>query len=256
MQKEKFKKKVKGILQISDHVENLDVETMAVYQVTSSYLQQFLIPESRAYKISTAVMETNIIDFYTTHLVPVSTLQCGSLLKNWDDIPGRDISPERYTVPLWDDTLLTLETQNEGSSFDATETKREETENSTKSLLVVNDLKSNYNSKTESDNLKLPNTDVTAHAKFQEDTPSKKSDESDVVDKMDAQIEEKRVFEQSPDESDVADFMDVDIVAQIGVRSAREQSPDMFAEYDSSANNSFNDGKILFCFISIKSLAE
>lgn len=98
---------MKNILQSSETFE-ADIEAIREYNVTSSYLQQFFIPNSPAYNIGIAVTEAKVEEFYVNDLVPISTLRCGCLLKSWADIPGRDISPQRPISPSNNVTDVTM----------------------------------------------------------------------------------------------------------------------------------------------------
>ncbi|KAJ6642934.1 Structure-specific endonuclease subunit SLX4 [Pseudolycoriella hygida] len=112
-QKKKLTEKVKLILQISAATGSVTSETLKEYCVTSEtleeycvtsgYLLQFFCSNSPSYNSSLTVREATVEDFYVNNLVPVSTLLCGSMLKNWTDIPGREYSPVRNATEI-DDT--------------------------------------------------------------------------------------------------------------------------------------------------------
>lgn len=235
MQKEKFNKKVKNILQISEDLQNVNSEAIQEYGVTSSYLQQFYIHKSPSYNISLAEMETTVDKFYVNDLVPVSTLRCGCLLKNWADIPGRDVSPQR-SISVTYNAEASSEIQNKISSSDTAEGQYEEIMASTKcdvdnvlelnsTIDVVNDA---------NDNLELSNVDhITESSGCQGNSSSIQALHSPTKNEAD---------QKSDDLMDIS--LDADTITNVDARNARQLSPDMFADYESSANNSLNDGKI------------
>lgn len=251
MQKEKFKKKVKNILQISECFENLDGETMQDYHVTSSYLLPFFVPKSPTYNVSSTITETNIEAFYVNSLVPISTLPCGSMLKYWGDIPGRDISPQRDPLPEYnfDDTEISTQTLIEQvierSSFISVEAKQRDVidNGSLISCHTVNVLESNSDTKTV-DDLSDNVDETTESSKFRED--------DEFVESVNIINSEHTNAAIASNECHIPSFIattsDAEVIAKIEESRARQQSPDMFAEFESSANNSFSDGKILFNF--------
>lgn len=193
IQKEKLKRKVKNVVRICDSFEKLDGERNSLYCVTSSYLQQFFIPESPLHHMNAAFIETKIEKFYTNDLVPLSTVRCGSMLKNWADIPGRDISPQRdsqrniLTSRILSDIENSIENQAEKSASQPLQTNQEAA--------------------------------TSAYGK---------SGQCHIVDVTDGCIDQAISGKED--------------------RTVRQNSPDMFADYESSANNSF-DGNLKCFFV-------
>lgn len=196
-QKEKFKNKVKGVLKLCEAFDGVNTEATREYNITSSYLQQFFIPNSPAYNISIAATQTNIAEFYVNDLVPISTLRCGCLLKNWADIPGRDVSPQRSIS---------------GSSnvSDVTITQETLTEEKGDENVVSPNCKTDNIVKSKDDNCDIP--EFFMDVDYQPDTLHA----------------DERSYEGTA----------------IHLPHEREPSPDMFADCDSSANSSLNDGNI------------
>lgn len=218
IQQEKFNKKVKNILQTSETFETVASEAIQEYTVTSSYLQQFFIPKSPSYNVSLAVPETALEFFYVNaNLVPISTLPCGWLLKNWADIPGRDLSPERnVSVPnTADDTKASSEIQDANISFGTAERKQD-------SDSTIQEANETPKSSTVDDK--------TEPSQYQENSNSSRGPHSHTTD-PDRHFADRTEHLLASDKS-------------IKLTNAREPSPDMFADYESSADNSFSDGNI------------
>lgn len=251
MQREKFKKKVKNILLISENLQNIDAQAVQEYDVTSSYLQQLLAPRSPSYNISLAAMETTTKSFYVNDLVPISTLRCGCLLRNWADIPGRDVSPERFTaVPSnVDDTKDSVETHTTSGTVE-------------RNCEEINDaLKSDVDHILEPKSIVDPNEnpetlDVdrsSESSKYQENEDYFQDIHSDSVTDIERKCNERPTtqvepkcdehvtndVEQKSDECRVPNLLNVDAITNL-----RIPSPDMFADFN-SANNSLNDSKIV-----------
>lgn len=230
VQKDKFKKKVKNILQASEDGESVTSETIQEYGVTSSYLQEYFIPESPCYNISLAAMQTAVEQFYVNDLVPISTLQCGCLLKNWSEIPGRDVSPQR-SISVSNNADDTEESSEIHNFSDTAEGKQEQ--------IVASP-------KYDVDEILEPNSTI--------ETSSDKA-ECSSVDHMTKSSNcqgNGNVFQalRSPASNDAGQKSDERHLADLthSALNARLLSPDMFADYESSANNSLNDGKILETF--------
>ncbi|XP_037045934.1 structure-specific endonuclease subunit SLX4 [Bradysia coprophila] len=208
IQKEKFKNKVKNILQVSAAFETVDSQAIREYSITSSYLQQFFTPNSPSYNRSIAVTETNVEEFYVNNLVPTSTLRCGCLLKNWADIPGRDVSPQR--------ALTESSNLNEGGI--APETTVEERRD---------------------EEVNLPNCNVDNIV-----GPSVYKEGNDLCDVFEYAMDVDHHQEDSNSHSShlhTNQGSHEDIVTKIDLPDDRVPSPDMFADYESSANNSLDD---------------
>lgn len=207
---------------MSEASENIEAQTTQEYTVTSSYLQRFFIPRSPSYNISLAAMETEVEKYYAADLVPISTLRCGCMLKNWADIPGRDASPQR-NIPVAcnvDETKQLSGIHNESSSSDAAEHVAERNHEE------IND---------------LPKCDGD-YISGRISTIKEVNDLSDnpIVSNAKCGVENSnsfRAIDSHANECHFGDFTNPSL-------DNRQLSPDMFADYESSANNSLNDGKI------------
>lgn len=213
---------------MSEALNNVYAETIQDYTVTSSYLQRFFVPRSPTYTISLAEMETGVEKYYAGDLFPISTLPCGVMLKNWEDIPGRDASPQRNISVACNvnNTKESSGIHNEIDTSEVAERTHEElidlpqcdVDNILDRSSTVNDL---------GDNSKILN------AKCLENSNSSKVIHSHTT--------------SGADECHFGDLtnptLDAETATNIELANNRQLSPDMFADYESSANNSLNDGK-------------
>lgn len=67
----------------------------AVYQMNSAYLARFYIPQRDLVELHGNADRRPLAAFYTNNMCDVSQVRAGVLLRNWAEIPGRDLSPER-----------------------------------------------------------------------------------------------------------------------------------------------------------------
>lgn len=233
IQKEKFTKKVKFILQLCETGEIVDGETIQQYTVTSSYLQQFFVPNSPSYNISSTAMETGVESFYVNDLVPVSTLRCGCLLKNWADIPGRDASPERNNSASSNyNANESSATHNESRSIGSAEKEQEDEIIDTSKLESV-------------DNNLQPNS-ITEKVEILNENPGPSNVDHTTESSECLALHSRDSSDRKTDDCHLVDLSDpaLDVDFNVELTNGREVSPDMFADYESSANNSRNDGKI------------
>lgn len=190
------------MLRTSEVLQNVASESIQEYSVTSSYLHQFFVSQSPSYNINVSTTEATVADFYVNNLVPISTLRCGCLLKNWADIPGRDLSPQRKK-----DIESTPEVHNDIKSDDL---KTNEQEPSA--------VESNVANSQEVCEIAQNIKEVSSHETCQ--LADEKSEDSHM---------------------DITGLPSTAVSVDIDPRNERELSPDMFADYESSANNSLND---------------
>ncbi|KAF5291338.1 hypothetical protein FQA39_LY03489 [Lamprigera yunnana] len=89
---------------ISDKVSrilsnNISLKTINIKgncEVFSKDLQKYYCQEQVIFRKSRYTKENELSDFYVASLkIDQSTAKCGSLLKNWHEIPGRSVSPSR-----------------------------------------------------------------------------------------------------------------------------------------------------------------
>lgn len=87
-------------------------------EVTSPFLSSFHIAERLFFDAHGEADQRSLRDFYTNNLCEISAIPAGVLLKDWSQIPGRDVSPKRLERTLTaksDELFLSAESNVDGN---------------------------------------------------------------------------------------------------------------------------------------------
>lgn len=87
------------------------------YQVTSDLLQEHCQENSTLFKIQSTSMdsEKDLSSYYTGNLLEKSYVKSGYLLKDWKQIPGRSITPEKKNILKTPSPVLKLDSKKSRS---------------------------------------------------------------------------------------------------------------------------------------------
>lgn len=88
-------------LKLRESSQAMDTDAHFVFDVSSKVLQRICVAEKILLEINDSAVRSDrcIQQYYTNNLVEQSTVAVGSLLRNWNDIPGRDSVFDGFPPP-------------------------------------------------------------------------------------------------------------------------------------------------------------